>query len=119
MTEPKLKVGLPDSERGLSPFHIARFDRLKRKLARTDLKPKQREEALDEMVALEAGPKLARERAEVEGGIEETLALATARAAIEAMGEPTEAMIEAGGAGVFTEDVSAIYRAMLAAALTS
>ncbi len=52
-----LKIELPAQERGRGPEEIKRFDRLKRKLDRADLKPSQREAAAAELAAQELGKK--------------------------------------------------------------
>jgi hypothetical protein len=71
--------GLPDAERGFSAQHIARYDQLRRRLARPDLRPAQRMAALDALEAMERSPKLIRERAEIDAAIAESVRLAHSR----------------------------------------
>jgi hypothetical protein len=70
---------LPANERGLSPAFVARFDRLKRRLARNDLKPTQRNQALDELDEMVRAPGIAADRAAISEAIAETIALAEGR----------------------------------------
>lgn len=77
--EKKLLIQLPEAERGLGSFHIARFDKLKRKLARTDLRLPDRARAEDELAELIAAPKAAAEQASLDRSLAETVALAAAR----------------------------------------
>lgn len=79
IAKPRLIIQLPADERGLSPDVVKRFDKLTRKLQRTDLKRAQRDDALDERASIEHAPKARRESEQLEQGIAETLALASAR----------------------------------------
>ena len=74
-----LKIELPAHERGRGPDEIKRFDRLKRKLDRSDLKPSQREAAAAELAALELAPAARDDKAWRDAAAAETEALATAR----------------------------------------
>lgn len=82
---------LPVNERGLPPQLVARFDRVKRKLARTDLKPAARRAAEDELTNILTAPAEAAERASIALAVAETLALAEAR------GEDVEPAKAGGG----------------------
>lgn len=73
------KIQLPASERGWSDADLKRVDRLRAKLARTDLKEKQREKTEQELAALLASPTVAAERAWREQMAAETVALAKGR----------------------------------------
>jgi hypothetical protein len=77
----ELKIELPDDERGLNPGQVVRFDKLKRRLLRADLKPAQREAALAELHSLETGPREIRERSALDAGIAQAVAMAEARGA--------------------------------------
>lgn len=73
------KIELPAHERGWTEGDLRRLDRLRAKLARTDLKPKKREETEQELAALLASPSVAAERAWRERSAAETVALAKER----------------------------------------
>jgi hypothetical protein len=72
-------IQLPADERGLPPDVVRRFDALHRKLARRDLRPKDREVAENELQALVGSLPAAREKASLDRSIAETVALAQAK----------------------------------------
>jgi len=74
-----LKIELPAHERGRGPDEIKRFDRLKRKLERHDLKDSQREAAAAELAALERAPAAREDKAWRDAAAAETQALAVSR----------------------------------------
>jgi hypothetical protein len=75
----ELRIELPDAERGLSASQVVLFDKLKRRLLRSDLKPAQREAIRTQIYALETGPREVRVRGETDAAIAETIDLAEAR----------------------------------------
>lgn len=77
--KPKLKIHLPDHERGLSVADIRRIDQLKQRIARPEIKPAKREAAKQELERLEAARLRAIEDRWIGEAIEETQTLALAR----------------------------------------
>jgi hypothetical protein len=79
MTDPRIRIALPDDERGRAPDTIRRFERLQRKLANPKTPAKERDAILAELEQIERAPLDRADAAWSRAAIGETEALARAR----------------------------------------
>jgi len=78
-SETRLRIELPDEERGRSPDVVKRFDRLQRKLIHPKLTKKERDVALAELEQIEEAPKRRAEASRDRAAAEEAERLAAGR----------------------------------------
>lgn len=74
-----LAIKLPETERGVGPSALARFEKAERALANPMTKPRAREEHARAMARIEAAPKEAADKAWQDQTLTETMDLAEAR----------------------------------------
>lgn len=74
-----LAIKLPETERGVGPSALARFEKAERALANPMTKPRAREEHARAMARIEAAPKEAADKAWQDQALIETMDLAEAR----------------------------------------
>lgn len=94
---------LPEDERGLTIAQVRRYNQLQKRLARPDLKPRQRQAAMLEIENMEVARKRAQDDAWIKGSMAETADLAQAR------GEDVE--WNAGGGGLRVLSRGGLYQA--------
>lgn len=76
---PRLRIELPDDERGRAPDTIRRFEKLQRKLLNPKLTPKERDAVLAELRQIETAPATRADDAWARSAVSESEKLAEAR----------------------------------------